>query len=167
MKLNDYLTHCGDYLSDQWPKVLKDYESKLIAESKNPDMECFKPKVDIPPQRLSNFEKDVLHELEYVNEVVQEAAILHLDRSKMANWDRRFEQDKIYPFQVNEDNISDGFETLSTDDGNLLESDEESKDNNLETTDSSFKSACFSVRLIAINKSCFSVEAFTELQSED
>ncbi len=167
MKLNDYLTHCEDYLSDHWPKVLKEYESQLTTEGQTPDMECFKPKVEKPPQRLSNFDKDVLHEHEYVNQVIQEAAILHIDRSKIANWDQRFGKDKIYPFQVNEDYISEGFESLNTDEVDLSDSESESIDNDLETTDSSFKSACFNIRLIAINESCFSVEAFTELQSQD
>ena len=163
MKLNDYLTHCEDYLSDHWPKVLKEYESQLTTEGQTPDMECFKPKVEKPPQRLSNLDKDVLHEHEYVNQVIQEAAILHIDRSKIANWDQRFGKDKIYPFQVNEDYISAGFESLNSDEVELSGSDSEPIDNDLETTDSSFKSACFNIRLIAINESCFSVEAFTEL----
>ena len=38
MKLNNYLTQCEDYLSDHWPKVLKDYESRVVAEGKTPDM---------------------------------------------------------------------------------------------------------------------------------
>ena len=57
LPINDYLTKCEDYLTDHWPKVLKDYESQCKAEGNTPDLECFKPKVDIVPQRLSNLAK--------------------------------------------------------------------------------------------------------------
>ena len=168
IKLSEYLTQCEDYLSKHWPLVLKEYESKLIAEGKTPDMECFKANVDDKSQKLSNIEKDALSEAEYVNQVVTDAAILHIDKSKSATWSQRFGKGKIYPFQTNDDYISEGFETVNTDDIDLLESEDESKEAlDLETTDSSFKAACFNIRLIAINESCFSIEAFVQLQIED
>ena len=75
---------------------------------------------------------------------------------------------QIYPFHVNDDYISDGFETLSTGEVDYPESEDESVERcEFETTDSSFKAACFNIRLIAINESCFSIPAFMELQTED
>ena len=53
----------------------------------------------------------------------------------------------------------------------LSDSDQDSNpgfgDDMPETTDSSFRAACFNIRMIAINESCFSVPAFMELQAED
>jgi hypothetical protein len=162
------LTKCEDYLSDHWPKVLKEYESQLIAEGKTPDMDCFNTSVGIGQQRLSNLDKDVLKESEYINQIIQDAAILHIDKVRTADWNQRLGKDRIYPFQVNEDYISEGFETIDTNDVELLDSEEErAYKEDYETTDSSFIAACFNIRMIAVNESSFSLEAFMELQSDD
>ena len=60
-----------------------------------------------------------------------DAAILHIDRSKTANWNQRFGKDKTYPFQVNDDYLSDGFETLSTDEVDNPESEDVTNDKGL------------------------------------
>ena len=168
LKLNDYLVKCDDYLSEHWPKILKEYEAQQIASGKTTDLKNLKLRSDNVQQKLSNFDKELLKETEYVNQVIQESAILHIDRSKTVNWNQRFGKNKIYPFQVDNDYISEGFETLSIDEVNLSDSDGELSDDEMnKTTDSSFRTACYNIRLIAINESCFSIPAFMELQSED
>ena len=58
---------------------------------------------------------------------------------------------------------------MATDESNLLDLNEsdESDDEVEGTTDSSFKAACYNVKLVAVNESSFSLEAFQELQQKD
>ena len=166
LKINDYLIKCEDYLADHWPKVLKDYESQCKAEGITPNMECFNQNVEETPQRLSNLEKDAIKEAEYVDGLIKDCAILHIDRKRNAiDW--KFGARKGYPFHLNEDYISDGYETLEINEDHTDSDSGIAEDDDVHTTDSSFKAACFNIRLIAINESSFSKEAFVELQSED
>ena len=171
LKLNDYLDLCEDYLSTHWPKVLKDFESQLRSEGKAPDMDCFKAKVDTDPRKL-NLDKDVIKEADYVNQIIQESALLHLDRSSTDTWYQKPAKRNVYPFQADDDYISGGFSTHDTDTNYdpVLVSNSESESSDDETrvtTDSSFKAACFNIQLVAINESSFTIPAFIELQSKD
>ena len=168
LKLNDYLAKCDEYLSEHWPKILNKYEDQQIAKGNKTDSESLKLKSDKVPQRLSNIDKDILKESEYINQVIEESAILHIDRSSTVKWNQQFDKGKKYPFQVNDDYISEGFESLSADETELSDSDTETMDDEMnKTTDSSFRTACYNIRLIAINESCFSIPAFMEMQSKD
>jgi hypothetical protein len=166
LKFNDYMSKCDDYLTDHWPEILKEYENQQLAQGKDPDLINLNQKLSPAQQRLNNLEKDVLKEVEYVNQVIQEAAILHVDRDNPNNW-RRMQKDKLYPFQVNEDLISEGFTPVSDAD-DQSGSDSLVSDDDVKTTDSSFKAAVYDIRrIVAINDSAFTTEAFIELQAND
>ena len=174
LKLSDYLVKCDDYLTDHWPKVLKQYEEKKLSLGEDPDLENLNQKLNQAQQKLNNLEKDALKEAEYVNQVIHEAAILHFDRNNTANWNQKLRKDRIYPFQVNEDEISNGYssegeiELVSIGDSEQTNSEEiESEVDEVRTTDSSFKAAVYNIRMVAINESVFSIPAFIELQSKD
>ena len=171
MKLGEYLTKCDDFLVDHWPKILKEYEDE------NPEgLKDLPEKVkerELKKLELSKADKS-LHELEvnrimleetsYVDQVLQEAMIIHADKNS-ENINRI---DKKYPFQVNEDFIYEDSVVL-TDESELSDSSEDDDlDSELQgTTDSSFKAACYNVKLVAVNETSFSLEAFSEMQQED
>jgi hypothetical protein len=160
------MVKCDEYLTVRWPEILKEFEAQQLAQGKDPDISNINQKLSPAQQRLTNLEKDILKESEYVNQVIQEAAILHVDRTNTNNLDKE-RRDKRYPFQVNEDLISEGFTPISDDDDHT-DSDSLMSDDDVKTTDSSFKAAVYNIRkIIAINDSAFSVEAFKELQAKD
>ena len=51
----------------------------------------------------------MIKEAEYVNQIIQEAALLHLDRSSIDTWHPQPVKRKLYPFQADDDYISEGF----------------------------------------------------------
>ena len=166
LQFNEYMVKCDEYLTVRWPEILKEFEAQQLAQGKDPDISNINQKLSPAQQRLTNLEKDILKESEYVNQVIQEAAILHVDRTNTNNLDKE-RRDKRYPFQVNEDLISEGFTPISDDDDHT-DSDSLMSDDDVKTTDSSFKAAVYNIRkIIAINDSAFSVEAFKELQAKD
>ena len=89
MKLNDYLEKCDDYLSTHWPRVLRDYESQQDAEGHAKATILDQVEVESKPQKLSEIDKKFLGEAEYVDKAIQEAAILHIDRSDTAQWNQK------------------------------------------------------------------------------
>ena len=52
-KLNDYLAVYEGYLSEHWPKVLRDFEIQQASEEKTPDINCFKDNMGDMPRKLS------------------------------------------------------------------------------------------------------------------
>jgi hypothetical protein len=80
VKLNDYMLKCDEYLAEHWPKIVEKYKAQQIALGKDPDVTNINQKLNAAQQKLNNLEKDALKEAEYVNQVIQEAAILHVDR---------------------------------------------------------------------------------------
>jgi hypothetical protein len=117
------------------------------------------------PQVTSKMDvhKVLLEETDYVDRVIQEATLVHMDKSSGNINQMR----KYYPFQVND--MDEDESLVISDESDLLVLDNESTDEvEVEgTTDSSFKAACYNVKLVAINESSFSLEAFQLLQRED
>ncbi len=72
-----------------------------------------------------------------------------------------------YPFQVDEDEIDADDSVSMTEESGFTDSGNESGSDAEGTTDSSFKAACYNIKLVAINESSFSLEAFQELQQKD
>ena len=174
LKLNDYLEQCDGYLTEHWPKVLKEYEAYKLSKGENPDLENLNQKLSPAQQKLSNEAKDALIEAEYVNQVIQEAAILHYDRSNTGNWNQKLRKDKIYPFRLSEEIMSEGYQSgipehIAPSDSDPLSDSEvpPSDEEDMNTTDSSFKAAIYNIKLVAINESVFSIPAFIELQAND
>ena len=165
LKFNEYMTKCDEFLTEHWPGTVKKYETQQLAQGKDPDISNINQKLSPAQQRLNNLEKDILKEAEYVNQVLQESAILHVDRVDTIKGNNR-QKDKIYPFQVNEDLISEGFTPVSDVD-DQTDGDSVMSDDDVRTTDSSFKAAVYDIKLVAINESAFSVEAFMDLQAKD
>jgi hypothetical protein len=104
-----------------------------------------------------------LEEAEYIDQVIQEAMIVHADKNSLkSEWIQ-----KRYPFQINEDLIYED-SVILTDESELSETSDDDVELKIEgTTDSSFKAACYNVKLMAINESSFSLEAFADLQQKD
>ena len=172
MKLNEYLDKCDEYLSTEWPPILAKFE-KEQAEMKHPATSS-KSK-ERKKERLNETEKSTLNESEIVNKTIRESVILHIDRIRIADWTKRLGLDGVYPFKTIEDSISVDTnstvieEDLPSDiaDAVTLSDTESSDSDETETTDSSVRVASFNVRLIAINESCFSLQAFAALQRQD
>ena len=170
MKLGDYLNKCDKFLESHWPKILKEYE----AEHPN-GLDNLPEKVKERELKENNLSKKdnnqvkldvnnvMLEETDYVDQVIYEATIVHMDKSKI-NLNR---MRNYYPFQVNDDENEES--VVVTDESDLLDLNisDESDDEVEGTTDSSFKAACYNVKLVAINESSFSLEAFQELQQKD
>ena len=170
MKLGDYLNKCDKFLESHWPKILKEYE----AEHPN-GLDNLPEKVKERELKENNLSKKgnnqvkldvnnvILEETDYVDQVIYEATIVHMDKSKI-NLNR---MRNYYPFQVNDDENEES--VVVTDESDLLDLNisDESDDEVEGTTDSSFKAACYNVKLVAINESSFSLEAFQELQQKD
>ena len=183
MKLGEYLTKCDDFLESHWPKLLKEYEAEnpkglddlpeKVKERELMDKKQVTSKVDEPPvtskidgpQVTSKMDvhKVLLEETDYVDRVIQEATLVHMDKSSGNINQMR----KYYPFQVN-DMDEDESLVISDESDLLVLNDESTDEEEVEgTTDSSFKAACYNVKLVAINESSFSLEAFQSLQQED
>jgi hypothetical protein len=165
LKLNDYLEKCDDYLSEHWPIALKEYENQQIALGNEPDTDCLKHEVKLVSQYVTDSEKDAISEAEYVDKIIKEAAILHVDRSDQALWSKKLGKNDILPA----DSLSMYSESYhSCTDSEHSDSDESPEADEINaTTDSSFRPACFNIRLVAINESCFSTSAFIEMQKND
>ena len=112
MKLNECLVKCDDYLSTHWPKVLREYESQQAAEGHATAPNLDQVEVGSKPQKLSSLDKRLLGEAEYVDAVIQEAAILHVNRSGSAQIN--INPRKLYPFEVDDDFIGDEFSSNNT-----------------------------------------------------
>jgi len=172
MKLSDYMVKCEEHLARRWPEIMNEYEAQQIKEGKLVDLAELRSKV--PPQIINDTEKDAIDEGQYINQIIGESAILHIDRSNLSGQTRSGHQ-KPYPFEFDDKYIDEGFDSLETSDQdsedesiNSEESGFYSSDTEtIETTDSSFKVAQHYVRLIALNESCFSLEAFKDMQSKD
>ncbi len=169
MKLGDYLKKCDEFLEGHWPKLLKEYEAKnpkgldnLPERIKEKELKQNDSNIDKSPNKL-DINKVMIDETDYVDQVIYEATLVHLDKSK-ANIDR---MRNYYPFQVNEDEIDADDSMTVMEDSDLTDSGVESESDAEGTTDSSFKAACYNIRLVAINESSFSLEAFQELQQKD
>ena len=173
LKLGEYLEKCDDYLSTHWPKILKEFESRRPEVDKLPNS---KRDPNDPTKSIGSSKKfkNVIHESEYVEQAIQDSAILHIDRIKLRDWTKYPYGEDIYPFLVTKDYISvDTNSTIDTAD-QISEADDsdypsEASDDKdiLDTTDSSIRTAVYNVRLIAINEPCFSLEAYAELQKQD
>ena len=166
LPINEYLNKCDEYLTEHWPKILKEYENQQIAKGNDPDLENLNQKLSPAQQKLNKLDKEALKEAEYVSQIIQEAAILHVDRSSTTDWKRKPDKGKVYPFQANDDLISEGHTSLSDVD-NETDEDEIVTDSDVRTTDSSFKAAVYNIRMIAINESSFSIPAYMEMQADD
>ena len=164
LKLEDYLEKCDEYVSSHWPKILKEYEERLPAKGSVASSKYPKSNKSVK-QRLDNYEKDVLTEGQYVNSVIEEAAILHVDRQSSNFRFRNYDKDGIYPFLLVDDSIAEEPGSNTGTDSSDAES--VSEDEETDTTNSSIRTASFNIRLIAINESCFSLEAFADLQKQD
>ena len=167
LQLNDYLAKCDDYLSEHWPRIIKEYETQQLAEGKDPDTECLKQEMKSGLYN-TDLHKITANEAEYVNQVIQEAAILHIDRVNATETNTKHQNNQKYPFQVNDDFICGDTNSMKSDFGYVSDSESEhSTDDENNTTDSSFRAACFNIRLIVVNESCFSLPAFIDLQEKD
>jgi len=169
MKLGDYLKKCDEFLEGHWPKLLKEYEAEnpkgldnLPERIKEKELKQNDSNIDKSLDKL-DINKVMLDETDYVDQVIYEATLVHLDKSK-ANIDR---MRNYYPFQVNEDEIDADDSMTVMEDSDITDSGIESESDAEGTTDSSFKAACYNIRLVAINESSFSLEAFQELQQKD
>ena len=166
MKLTDYLDKCEDFLSTHWPKILKEYDE--LNPVKDDDVQNIQSIKSGPEgiKDLNSVQFDINAEAVYVDATIQESAILHIDRSYATELGHRFKMQK-YPFQIDDDftdastSIICDSESVSSDVSVRLE------DEINQTTDSSFKAACFNIRLVAINESCFSLDAFSDMQHQD
>ena len=71
----------------------------------------------------------MIKEAEYVNQIIQEAALLHLDRSSIDTWHPQPVKRKLYPFQADDDYISEGFkdQTINDEDDLIAASNSEFK----------------------------------------
>ena len=169
LRLNDYLGKCDEYLSDHWPKVLKEYENQQKALGKEPDTDCLKQGMQVSTQNINNITKDAISEAEYVDQVIYEAAILHVDRSNPAQQNQRFGKENNFSTPIFDDSFSETMDSFTDDE--TMDSDDEDSDMSDDeingTTDSSFRPACYNIRLIAINDSCFSASAFADMQEQD
>ena len=170
MKLGEYLTKCDEFLIDHWPKILKEYEMEHPEGLKDlPEKikENGLNKSNLDEIDKGSFKLDVnqimLEETNYVDQVLHEAMLIHGDKSSEVN-----RITKHYPFQLNEDYIFEDSVVL-TDESELSDtSDDDELENELQgTTDSSFKAACYNVKLVAVNETSFSLEAFAEMQQND
>ena len=165
MKLTDYLDKCEDFLSTHWPKVLKEYEEQNPV--KDEDVQRIS-KVETRPKGIkesTSIQTNIKAEAEYVDKTIQTSAILHIDRSRITEIEHQLKTRK-FPFQVDEGftdetSIISDSESISSDFSVRLE------DEINQTTDSSFKAACYNIRLVAINESCFSLDAFSDMQHQD
>ncbi len=165
MKLTDYLDKCEDFLSTHWPKILKEHEE--LNPVKGDDVRHASKVKSGPrgPKDLTSVPNNIKAEADYVDKTIQESAILHIDRSHMTDFEYQLKKRK-FPFQVDESltdetSIIDDSESISSDFSVRLE------DEINQTTDSSFKAACYNIRLVAINESCFSLDAFSDMQRQD
>ncbi len=163
MKLGEYLEKCDKFLESHWPELLEKYEAEH-PKGLDDLPERVKEREILKDKKVTskmNVHKVLLEETNYVDQVIHEATLVHMDRSSVdVNKMRR-----CYPFQVNSDDDESG---MITEESDLLESGDESEEGDVEgTTDSSFKAACYNVKLVAINESSFSLEAFRELQQKD
>ena len=165
MKLGEYLDKCDKFMESHWPKLLKEYEAE------NPKgLDDLPEKVkekELNKKDKSSVERNIheviLEEINYLDQVIQEATLVHMDKSKVdINRMRNY-----YPFQVNDDSNSNDESVVPTEESDLLDLSSESEEEAEGTTDSSFKAACYNVKLVAINESSFSLEAFQELQQKD
>ena len=171
MKLGEYLGKCDEFLEDHWPKLLKEYETEnpkgledLPEVIKDREIKRLNPiKANIQSREL-DINKIILDETKYVDQVIHEAMIIHADKS--SNTIGRI--NKQYPFQVNDDYIFEDSIVLSEESELSDTSDNDDLENEIKgTTDSSFKAACYNVKLVAVNESSFSLEAFAEMQQKD
>jgi len=162
--LVDYMEKCDKFLVTHWPEIMKKYEIQQIQKGEKADFTGLQTEVG-KPQKLCNIEKDILSESEYVDQVIQEAAILHVDRGVPTSWNLKRRKGN-YLYEFNDDFIDEGFqshtESVESDD-ELTESDVDIDD----TTDSVYKAACFNIKLVALNESCFSFPAFADMQRKD
>jgi hypothetical protein len=169
LKLTDYLVECEDYLNTHWPEALKKYENQQIAVGNDPDTECLKKGLNEKTDLANKLKSEMSVEVDYVNNLIQEAAILHIDRSSVSEGVHEQRNKVHFPFKINNDFVDKDDNSLYNEE-NVDTSDDEttsSDDTGYETTDSSFKVACFNIRLVAINESSFSIPAFVELQNQD
>ena len=183
LKLSDYLVKCDKFLESHWPKILKEYEDEHpmgldnlpnLKKDENPmGLNLQNLKTDENPMgsnlpKLTYVNKLMIEEADYVDQIIQEAAILHVDKSNSADLNKRLKVDNYYPFQVNNDYIYEDSVVLSDESEPSDTSDVDEFEEELNgTTDSSFKAACYNIRLVAINESSFSLEAFAEMQDRD
>jgi len=138
MKLNEYLDQCESYIADTWPRLVAEHEAKLASS-----------------------ETRQVEEADYVEGILSVTPILHIDRVETDRWKSCLTEES---YEVNDDT---GLQPGSSEDSIFLTEDEGSVYSDPRTTDSSFRSVHFNIRFMAINDSCFSVEAFREAQAED
>jgi len=171
MKLSDYLGECDKFLECHWPKILKEYETENPKGIDNlPEVIKDREQKELNPMKVNNLSSEldinkiVLEETKYVDQVIHEAMIIHADKNS-TDVNR---MNKYYPFQVNDDYLFEDSVILS-DESELSEtSDNDDLENEIKgTTDSSFKAACYNVKLVAVNETSFSLEAFAEMQQKD
>ena len=170
-KLGDYLVQCDKFLETHWPKLLDEYEvnnpkgldnlPERIKEKElnQPNLENI-DNIDNSSTKL-DINNVILDEINYLDQVIYEASLVHIDKSK-ADINR---MRNYYPFQINDQEIEDSIQI--TEESDFSDSETESESEIEGTTDSSFKAACYNIRLVAINESSFSLEAFRELQLKD
>ncbi len=163
MKLGEYLEKCDNFLESHWPELLEKYEAEN-PKGLDDLPEKVKEREALKDKKVTskmNVHKILLEETNYVDQVIHEATLVYMDKSSInVNKIRKY-----YSFQVNSDDDESG---MITEEFDLLESGDESEEGDVEgTTDSSFKAACYNVKLAAINESSFSLEAFRELQQKD
>ena len=170
LKLNDYLEKCDEYLANDWPPILQEFERKQLLAK-----DSVKSKTKL---RDGDPEKNTLSEADFVDKTIQESVILHVDRVRIEDWSKKPKYDGIYPFRVVKPSISVDYnstieeETLSTETDKDEELEEtppsDTSDSEItNTTDSDILTASYNVRLLAINESCFTLPAFAELQRQD
>ena len=191
MKLHDYLDICSSYLEANWPKILADYEAKQIELKKDLKSEkeirstrpivkrdknlteirnVFEAKTIRRKDCFREFDKETEvgrhslydqlgvisdDEAHYVCRIVEDSKMLHIDR---------------LTHKLNHD--YDELGSLISKDSTFSFNSETSSSSNFEgseplTTDSSFRKAALNIRLLVINDSTFTLEAFREAQDED
>ena len=166
LKLEDYLEKCDEYVASHWPKILKEYEDQQPPQGSVKSLKLSKSN-KANKQKLDNYEKDTLNEAKYVNSVIQEAAILHIDRQSAALRLKPFVDDGIYPFLSNKDLTTEISDSDSEAGKSDPEDNDDSEDELADTTNSSVRTARYNIRLITINESCFTLTAFADLQGQD
>jgi len=101
MKLGEYLEKCDKFLESHWPELLEKYEAEH-PKGLDDLPERVKEREILKDKKVTskmNVHKVLLEETNYVDQVIHEATLVHMDRSSAdVNKMRRY-----YPFQVNSD----------------------------------------------------------------
>jgi len=172
MKLNDYLDQCENYVSEHWPRILKEYEATVANAAKADVLKNNSIKVDADDAnvkagtlgRVNNVLMDELTtENSFIEKYIFESSLLHVDR--VENERLKYKGSKVTDiFQFNDDLTDTEYDSDVSNES--LQSTKTVFDEP-KTTDSSFRPIQFNIRFVTINDSSFSLEAFREAQNDD